>query len=123
MINIAEIRNPYVVAAIAVLQRTEPITIEEVRAAVSSVCDIAEDVICQRRNRRYHVIIARHLAWKILCDYGHKITLSKIGLAFGGYDHTSVMHGARIIGDRIETDETIARLHQRVLNKLRLKTA
>lgn len=120
MINIAEIRNPYVVAAIAILKRDEPPTACEIKDVVSKICNVSISQIDCRRDRRFDVVLARHLCYKVYRESNYKVSLKDIGLAFNGYDHTSVIHGIRTITDRIETDDHVRSLYEHSLHKLRI---
>jgi len=120
MINIAEIKNPYVMAAIAILKRQEPPSAGEIKEVVSKICNVSIAQIDCRRDRRFDVVLARHLCYKVYRESNYKVSLKDIGLAFNGYDHTSVIHGIRTITDRIETDDHVRGLYERVLNKLRI---
>lgn len=45
MIDIAEIKNPYVMAAIAILKRQEPPSAVEIKEVVSKICNYFHTVI------------------------------------------------------------------------------
>ena len=64
----------------------------------------AEDIKSKSRKREF--VIPRQFCFKLLRD-NTNITLGDIGLAFGGRDHSTVIHGSDTISDLIEVDKSI----------------
>jgi len=66
---------------------------------------VRKDFLSQRRTA--DVVYPRQIAM-FLCKEFTKRSLPEIGRKFGGRDHTTVLHSVRVVGERANTDETLA---------------
>lgn len=118
--RIEKVKNYFVVAALGInkLGLKPGPTADEVKKVVSEVCSVPICEIENLRNRRFMVVMARHLAYKVYRENNDRVSLKEIGIAFGGYNHTSVIHGINKINDRIETNEEVREFYKTILDKL-----
>ncbi|MCB0336044.1 MAG: chromosomal replication initiator protein DnaA, partial [Bdellovibrionales bacterium] len=94
------------------------VTIKDIKAAVSQHFDIkVSDMVSKRRTR--NLSFPRHIAM-YLCRKHTTASYPEIGSQFGGRDHSSVIHAANVISNKIEMDsevrETISRIEKDLLN-------
>jgi len=94
------------------------LTISQVMEATASFYNIAvEDLTGRRRNKE--IALARHVAMYLARELTDA-SLPQIGEAFGGRDHTTVLHGYKKIAENLEWDEQLRyelmRLKERLLS-------
>ncbi len=78
-----------------------------IQEAVSARLEIGRDLLCGP-SRRPHVVQARHIAM-YLCRELTSLSLPQIGAAFGGRDHSTVLHALRRVGDALDHDPVLRR--------------
>jgi chromosomal replication initiator protein len=87
--------------------KQEELTLDQILQAVARHYKVAEaDLV--GRSRRKEVALARQMAM-YLAREETSASLSKIGLALGGRDHTTIMHGIDKIATQIEADDAMRR--------------
>jgi chromosomal replication initiator protein len=87
--------------------KQEKLTLEQILQAVARHYNVAETDLVGR-SRRKEVAQARQMAM-YLAREETSASLPKIGLALGGRDHTTVIHGVDKIATQIETDDALRR--------------
>jgi chromosomal replication initiator protein len=87
--------------------KQEKLTIEQILHAVARHYNVAETDLVSR-SRRKEVAHARQMAM-YLAREETSASLPKIGLALGGRDHSTVIHGIDKIATHIETDDALRR--------------
>lgn len=92
------------------------ISIENIQRTVAEYYKIrVSDILGKRRQRS--IVRPRQMAMSLakeLTDH----SLPEIGDAFGGKDHTTVMHACRVIGEKCETDARMREDWSRLLREL-----
>ncbi len=90
------------------------------QAIIRAVCDEFETTPEAMRGKRRTtaVVLPRQVAMS-LCRRLTPMPLTEIGKAFGGRDHTTVIHACDKIKDLVETDADLGRRVQNVEEKLR----
>ena len=93
------------------------ITLDEI---INVVCDHysvnKEDIISSKRNKE--LVRPRHIIM-YLGRFLTAGTYNEIAVALGGRDHTTVIHGERVITDLIEKDEATRRTIETIINKIK----
>jgi chromosomal replication initiator protein len=86
-------------------KEARPISIPTIQKEVCSFFTVAHaDLIGSKR--RKEIVFPRHIAM-FLCQELTDSSLPQIGKAFGGKDHTTVMHAVDKIKQKIETETEI----------------
>lgn len=75
--------------------------------AVCAAFKIDREALNKDRSRKRSLCIGRQIVWKIIRDNDKDITLKSLGEYFGGFDHTSVLHGITSINNAMLTDESL----------------
>ncbi|MEL6614696.1 MAG: chromosomal replication initiator protein DnaA, partial [Bacteroidota bacterium] len=96
------------------------LTIEAIQTVTCDVLSIPEDLV-RARTRKREVVQARQIAM-YFCKQLTKHSLKTIGQAFGGRDHSTVIHAVRSVEDQIDTDPLFRETVERVRKKLDLHT-
>ena len=92
------------------------VTIQNIQKTVAEYYKIKlADLLSKRRNRS--VARPRQVAMALAKELTDK-SLPEIGDAFGGRDHTTVLHGCRKIKELLKTDVSIAEDYQNLLRTL-----
>lgn len=87
-------------------------SVREVMGIVALHAEIrTEDLISDRRAR--NIAWPRQIAMALAKETQPRLSLPAIGRAFGGKDHTTVMHALRRAAEHIEDDDTMAQLYRR----------
>ena len=89
------------------IARQEKLTLEDILRAVARHYSVSVEGLVGR-SRRKEVVQARHVAMYLAREETSG-SLPKIGQAFGGRDHTTVMHGIDKIASQIESDDALRR--------------
>ena len=91
--------------------------IEQVIALVANNYNITpEDIISKKRLKK--IAVPRQIAMYI-CRYHLKESLPKIGSAFGGKDHTTVMHSVNKIKDELKKDKNLEIEISKIINQIK----
>ena len=96
------------------------LTIEEIQRVSCDYFDIPEDLV-RARTRKREVVQARQVAMyfsKQLTQH----SLKKIGLHFGGRDHSTVIHANRSVEDQMETDPQFKKVVEELRRKIELQS-
>ncbi|WP_275527704.1 helix-turn-helix domain-containing protein, partial [Oenococcus oeni] len=84
------------------ITRQKVITLPDIQKTVADDYNVSiNDLIGKKRNS--DIVLPRQVAMYLIRTLTDT-SLPKIGQAFGGRDHTTVMHGTEKIADLIETD-------------------
>ncbi len=111
-IALSSIKNLYAyVGLVGKPKPKTPPTVEEIKKAACESIGIGIDEIMTRRDRRPNIVIARQIAWYIIRQTHKNMGLVAIGKCFGGFDHTTIMYGIKVIRNRIELEENINSLY------------
>ncbi|KGO32128.1 chromosomal replication initiator protein DnaA [Oenococcus alcoholitolerans] len=99
------------------ITKQKVITIEDVQRVVAEEYDVSlADLIGKKRNS--DIVMPRQVAMYLI-RHLTDISLPKIGQAFGGRDHTTVMHGTEKIADLIEKDLTVKQRIETISAKIK----
>ncbi len=121
IMKLSEIKNPYV--AVGVMDEAEPVpTVQDIINAVSGILNIHEDNLKILRNRTPEFVLARQMCWYLIKEYKIKMKLKDMAKDFGGFDHTTVLHGIRAVQDLIDTDENVRMQYRIIKKKIKLNT-
>ena len=82
------------------------LTIREIKRAVARYYDVTVSEMDSPR-RAVPIVRARHVAMH-LCRMFTRRSYPEIGAAFGGKDHTTVLHACNKMASRLENDRTLA---------------
>jgi len=81
------------------------LTVEYVQKVVANYFNLtSEDIRSKKRSQ--NIVYPRQIAM-YLCRKLLNISLPKIGVGFGGRDHSTVIHGCDKIAELIETDTQV----------------
>lgn len=72
------------------------------------------------RTRKREIIFKRQ-QFQTLMKYNSKISLAKIGEITGGYDHATVLHSIKAIGNLLETDRIFRSEFDKMITKHNLR--
>jgi len=90
-------------------ERIKPINIDAVLRAVADHFDVRLSEL-RGQSREKHVTRPRHIAMFLCKRLIPSLSLSEIGEAFGGKDHTTVIHACRRIGKVLETEAELRQI-------------
>jgi len=92
--------------------RKVTVTIDQLKKVVSAECNIkVSEMISKRRTK--NLSFPRHIAM-YLCRKHTTASYPEIGSQFGGRDHSSVIHAANVVSTKLETDEELKSLVERI---------
>lgn len=101
----------------SIVQENGPPKVGDIIRAVCRHFDITRnDILSQRRDRR--VVRPRQIGY-FLCKKLTQTSLPEIGRRFAGRDHTSILHGIRVIERLVERDDRAAADIEAIKAKLR----
>lgn len=83
-------------------QVSHELTIGHIQQTVAGYYDLLVEDLCSK-GRKKEIVLARQMAM-YFCHQYTKEALKNIGEAFGGRDHTTVIHANKSIGQKAETD-------------------
>ncbi|HOS02900.1 MAG TPA: chromosomal replication initiator protein DnaA [Candidatus Hydrogenedentes bacterium] len=96
-------------------EKIKPVTIENIQRAVAEYFDLRIADL-KSRNRQRQVSFPRQLAMFLCKDLVPNLSLSEIGEAFGGKDHTTVLYACQQIAEKArnnpETRQVLAHLQK-----------
>ncbi|OZC04210.1 chromosomal replication initiator protein DnaA [Rubricoccus marinus] len=101
-------------------EQRSALNIEQIQRVTCEVLNIPEDLV-RARTRKREVVQARQIAMYFAKQLT-KHSLKTIGQAFGGRDHSTVIHAVRSVEDQIDTDPLFRETVDRVRKKLNLQT-
>jgi chromosomal replication initiator protein len=99
---------------------TKEITVEYIKNIVSDHFKIGVDKL-QGKSRKRAIVVARQLCMYMSKSMTNK-SLKAIGAAFGGRDHSTVIHSCKAVQDQIETDEAFKETVLELEKKLKMST-
>jgi chromosomal replication initiator protein len=110
--NIAPVLNP----------ATEPVEVspEAILAAVTKAFKVSVEEM-RGNSRRREISQARQVAMYLMRQYTD-LSLPKIGEAFGGKDHTTVLYSCDKVSQQRDRDPELGRLLQEIYDQLLLKS-
>ena len=97
-------------------QSSQPITVERIKKVVADYFGIEVESLSDKR-RTMNVVIPRQIAMYLTREYT-ELSLPQIGEAFGGRDHTTVMHAYAKIKEETKKTETMRALVDEIVNRL-----
>ncbi len=83
----------------------KPVTINEIKEKVALQYNVKVDII-ESKSRKHEVALARQMAIFLARKYT-TLSLKSIGDAFGGRDHSTVLHSCQAIQNYLDTDRKI----------------
>ena len=96
---------------------TRPVTIEFIQKIVCEFYNISlADIKARKRTRE--IAIPRQIAM-YLCKQLTNVSLQEIGNNFGGKNHATVLYACRQIEERRGKDETINRMLENLIQKIK----
>jgi len=96
--------------------RVNPLTLDRIKKTVAEYFHISPvDLLSKKRTRA--IATARHMALYLARELT-KASLPEIGRAFGGRDHTTVLHAYHVVKSRLSTDSSTARHLQELMERL-----
>ena len=99
-------------------EQRSALTIDVIQAVTCDVLDIPVELV-RARTRKREVVQARQIAM-YFSKQRTKHSLKAIGQAFGGRDHSTVIHAVRSVEDQIDTDPLFRETVEEVRKKLDL---
>tara|TARA_B110000967_G_C18848431_1_gene543274 strand:- start:1427 stop:1759 length:333 start_codon:yes stop_codon:yes gene_type:complete len=92
------------------------VTLESIQKTVAEYFKMrVSDLLSKKRTRS--IVRPRQLAMALAKELTNH-SLPEIGDAFGGRDHTTVLHACRKVAELLETDSRIAEDHRNLLRTL-----
>lgn len=86
-----------------------PITAKRIIEIVAKHTDVSvEDMKSPRRHSK--LVTARHLAAALIRQWRPDLSYPQIGKLFGGRDHSTIIHGQKLIRERIRRNPDLATL-------------
>ena len=102
------------------ITRQKVITLPDIQKTVADDYNVSiNDLIGKKRNS--DIVLPRQVAMYLIRTLTDT-SLPKIGQAFGGRDHTTVMHGTEKIADLIETDYALKQRIENLSTKIKEKS-
>jgi chromosomal replication initiator protein len=95
----------------------QPITVDRIKKTVSEYFNVSIDDLSEKK-RSQDIVIPRQVAMYLSRELTDQ-SLPAIGEAFGGRDHTTVMHAYSKIKEEAETHETMKALIDEIINRLK----
>ncbi|HUW60445.1 MAG TPA: chromosomal replication initiator protein DnaA [Candidatus Bathyarchaeia archaeon] len=86
-------------------EKIRPVTIEAVQRAVAERFDVRVADLCGR-NRQRMIVFPRQVAMYLCKTLIPSLSLNEVGRAFGGKDHTTVLHACQKISKQAAKDPT-----------------
>lgn len=102
--------SPYAWPGIACYNHVEIMQVEIMPIdVIEAVCDVLRmpAIALKERTRRRRIAQARWICWLLVKRFCRDVSLKEMGQMFGRYDHTTVMHGLRVIVDDMAQDEIL----------------
>ncbi len=99
---------------------TKEITVEYIKNVVADHFKIGVDKL-QGKSRKRAIVVARQISMYMSKSMTNK-SLKAIGAAFGGRDHSTVIHSCKAVQDQIETDESFKETVLELEKKLKMST-
>lgn len=96
------------------------LTIEAIQQVVCDYLSIPVELVCDKTRKR-EVVQARQIAM-FFCKQLTQHSLKKIGLHFGGRDHSTVIHANQSVENQIDTDPQYRTMIEEISHKLDLHT-
>jgi len=116
--TLTDIKNPYV--AVGILPHVRPTsTVDDIILAVSAILKIHPDNMKIRRDRTKEFVFARYMCWYLIKEF-KLLGLKDTGIKFGGFDHTTCMHGINAMQDLLDTDEMVRMKYRQIKGRLKL---
>lgn len=81
-------------------------TMTDIVDAVCQYYNIAMSELLERK-RNCEVVLARQMGMTLSKHYFEHISLKTIGIFYGDFDHTTVIHSIRTISNRCDTEDKI----------------
>ena len=91
---------------------------ETIQQTVSDTLGVPEELILGKSRKR-EIVQARQIAM-YFCKMYTEASLKSIGGAFGGKDHSTVIHACQTVKDLIDIDKSFEKLVNEVEKKLKL---
>ncbi|MFU2158355.1 MULTISPECIES: chromosomal replication initiator protein DnaA [Caldisericum] len=98
-------------------QTSEPITVDRIKKVVAEYFNVDVDSLSDKR-RTQSIVLPRQIAMYLTREFTD-LSLPQIGDAFGGRDHTTVMHAYAKIKEEVNKTETMRALVDEIINKLK----
>ncbi|MCH2045373.1 MAG: chromosomal replication initiator protein DnaA [Saprospiraceae bacterium] len=93
------------------------VSVEQIQEIVAKHYSLSLEDLTGKSRKRY-IVIARKLSMYLMKQYSD-MSLKNIGLAFGGRDHTTVMHACRSIEDMLNEKPQFRQVVEQIQEKLR----
>ena len=117
--TIAGIHNPYIGTYFASLKIIGIPELKDIVRVVSDVTKVTEEQM-KEKNRKPQIVFARQMCWKLIKEYDVDISLTDIGKAFGGKDHTTVIYGVEAMSNRIDREDDTRMTYEQIKKQLRI---
>ncbi len=117
-INNVSITKDLAKSALTHLLQTKavPINIDDIKGAVAAHFNIKiSDMVSKRRTR--NLSFPRHIAM-FLCRKHTTASYPEIGSQFGGRDHSSVIHAANVVANKLGDDEALMKIIKDIEKRL-----
>ena len=101
-----------------VTQVTKEITIEFIKNTVAEYFKIPSDKLIGKSRKR-NIVVARQLSMALTKNLTTK-SLKSIGAAFGGRDHSTVIHSCKAVQDAMDTDQEFKTIATDLDKKIRM---
>jgi len=98
-------------------ETSQPVTVEKIKKVVSEYFGIDIMSLSDKR-RTQNIVLPRQIAMYLTREFTD-LSLPQIGEAFGGRDHTTVMHAYAKIKEEVKKMETMRALVDEITNRLR----
>jgi len=98
------ISNMMMKEALSLISPQEP-TMRKIREMVALQFGVGEnDIISHRRTHKFTVPrqVVMYLCWKLTSRTAHEV-----GRYLGNRDHTTILHGTKVIAERLETNDEL----------------
>jgi len=98
-------------------QAAEPITVDRIKKVVAEYFSVDVESLSDKR-RTQNIVLPRQIAMYLTREFTD-LSLPQIGEAFGGRDHTTVMHAYAKIKEEAKKTETMRALIDEIVNRLK----
>ena len=97
----------------AIIRAPREITMDSIINEVCQYCKVSEEEMISSV-RKHAIVQARQIAMYLSQQHVKDVTLARIGMRFGGKDHSTVLHACKNIKDGLEFDKELQSMVQEI---------
>lgn len=94
------------------------IGVPKIQRAFDAVCTsfgVDKNLLKKDKSRKRQPCMCRHAVWKMIREDDPHITLNTLSDFFGGFDHSTVVHGINSVTNAMLTDDVLVKKYNKAL--------